>query len=86
VVAAVASQATTIAAIGLLAGLPLGIGVGRFAWNLFADDLGVVPEAVTPIGLSVLVVPATILVANLTAALPAQTAARTRPALVLRAE
>ncbi len=86
VIAAVASQATTIAAIGLLVGLPLGIGVGRFAWNVFADDLGVVPEAVTPIGLSALVVPATILLANLIAALPAQTAARTRPALVLRAE
>jgi hypothetical protein len=86
VLAAVASQATTIAAIGLLVGLPLGIGVGRFAWNVFADDLGVVPEAVTPVGLSALVVPATILVANLIAALPAQTAARTRPAVVLRAE
>jgi FtsX-like permease family len=86
VVAAVASQATTIAAVGLLVGLPLGFGVGRFAWNVFAEDLGVVPEAVTPIGLSALVVPATILLANLIAALPAQTAARTRPALVLRAE
>jgi hypothetical protein len=86
VIAAVASQATTIAAIGLIVGLPLGVGVGRFAWNVFADDLGVVPEALTPIGLSALVVPATIVLANLIAALPAQTAARTRPALVLRAE
>jgi hypothetical protein len=86
VVAAVAWHATTVAAIGLLVGLPLGIGIGRFAWNLFAEDLGVVPQAVTPIGLSVLVVPATIVLANMIAALPAQTAARTRPALVLRAE
>ena len=64
-------RATTIAAIGLLVGLPLGIGVGRFAWNMDGQDLGVVPEAVTPIGLSALVVPATILLANLIAALPA---------------
>jgi FtsX-like permease family len=86
VVAAVAAQATTIAAIGLLVGLPLGLGIGRFAWNVFAEDLGVVPEAVTPIGLSALVVPATILLSNLIAVLPAQAAARTQPALVLRAE
>jgi FtsX-like permease family len=86
VVATVAWQATTVAAAGLLIGLPLGLGVGRFAWNVFASDLGVVPEAVTPIGLTALVVPATIVLANLIAALPAQTAGRTRPALVLRAE
>jgi hypothetical protein len=85
-VAAVAWQATTVAAIGLLIGLPLGVGIGRFAWNIFAEDLGVVPEAVTPIGLTVLVVPATIVLANVIAALPAQTAARTQAALVLRAE
>jgi putative ABC transport system permease protein len=86
VFAALAAQATTVAAIGLLIGLPLGVGIGRFAWNVFAEDLGVVPEAVTPIGLTALVVPATIVLANLIAALPARTAARTEPALVLRAE
>jgi hypothetical protein len=46
----------------------------------------VVPEPITPIGLTALVLPATIVLANLIAALPAQTAARTQPALVLRAE
>jgi hypothetical protein len=86
VIAAVAAQATTIAAVGLLVGLPLGVAVGRFAWNVFAEDLGVVPEAVTPIGLTALVVPAAMLLANLIAALPARSAAHTRPALVLRAE
>jgi hypothetical protein len=86
VVAAVAWQATTVAAIGLLVGLPLGVGIGRFAWNVFAEDLGVVPEAVTPVGFTALVVPATIMLANIIAALPAQAAARTQPALVLRAE
>jgi ABC-type lipoprotein release transport system permease subunit len=62
------------------------LGIGRFAWNVFAEDLGVVPEAITPIGLTALVLPATIVIANLIAALPAQTAARTQPARVLRAE
>jgi FtsX-like permease family len=86
VIAAVASQATTIAAIGLLIGLPLGLAVGRFAWNVFAEDLGVVPETITPVELTALVVPAAILLANLIAALPARSAAHTRPALVLRTE
>jgi FtsX-like permease family len=83
---AVVWQATTVAAVGLLIGLPLGLGIGRFAWNVFAEDLGVVPEPITPIGLTALVLPAAIVLANLVAALPAQAAARTQPALVLRAE
>jgi hypothetical protein len=86
VLATVAWQATTVAAIGLLIGLPIGIGLGRWAWNLFAEDLGVVPEPVTPLWPVLLVVPATILLANLVAALPGRMAARTQPALVLRAE
>jgi hypothetical protein len=79
-------QATTIAAVGLLAGIPLGVGVGRFTWALFAQDLGAVPEAITPIGPTALVVPAAVLLANLIAALPARAAAATQPAVVLRAE
>lgn len=86
VVATVAWQATTVAALGLMVGLPLGLAAGRFAYNVFADDLGVVPDVVTPVGLTLLVVPAAVLVANLVAGLPGWTAARTRPALVLRAE
>jgi predicted lysophospholipase L1 biosynthesis ABC-type transport system permease subunit len=83
---AVAWQATTIAAVGLLVGLPLGVAAGRFAWNLFADDLGVVPEAVVPAAPTLLIVPATLVLANLIAAIPGRMAARTRPALALRAE
>lgn len=86
VIETIAWQATTVAAVGVLAGLPLGVGVGRFAWHLFATDLGVVPEAVTAFGATALVVPAAVLIANLVAALPATTAARTQPARVLRAE
>jgi putative ABC transport system permease protein len=86
VLATVVSQATTVAALGLLFGLPLGVASGRFAWNLFADWLGVVPEPVSPLAALALLVPATILVAALVAALPGHMAARLRPALVLRAE
>jgi hypothetical protein len=86
VAAAVAWQATTVAAIGILVGLPLGLAVARFTWNVFADDIGVVPEVVTPAVLTAAVVPAAILLANLIAVLPGWNAARTRPAIVLRAE
>jgi len=78
-------QATTLAAIGLLIGLPVGNALGRWVWNLFADQLGVVPEAVTPLPL-LLIVPGAILLANLVAIVPARVAAKTPPALVLRAE
>lgn len=84
--ATLAWQASTVAAIGLLAGLPLGVGIGRFAWNLFAEELGVVPETVAPVWPGLLLIPATLLLANLVALLPGRIAAGTRPAAVLRAE
>jgi ABC-type lipoprotein release transport system permease subunit len=84
--ATVAWQATTVAAMGLLVGLPLGVLLGRFAWNLFATELGVVSEPVAPAVSAFLVIPATLLLANLVAVLPGRIAAGTRPALVLRAE
>jgi hypothetical protein len=86
VVETIACQATTIAAVGLLVGLPLGLGIARFGWYVFATELGVVPEPVVPFGPTLLIVPAAILVANLVAALPASAAARTPAAAVLRAE
>jgi ABC-type lipoprotein release transport system permease subunit len=79
-------QATTIVAVAMLAGLPVGIAAGRWGWTLFANALGVVPEAVVPVVPTLLVIPAALAVANIVAALPARVAARTRPALVLRAE
>jgi ABC-type antimicrobial peptide transport system permease subunit len=82
----VAWQATTIVLVALAIGLPLGVAGGRWAWTIFADELGIVPEPVIPLAAILLVIPAGIIAANLIAALPARLAARTRPALVLRAE
>lgn len=81
----VAWQATTIAALTLLAGIPLGIAAGRWAWRLFAEELGVLPEAATSLWSLFLVVLTTFVLANLVAAVPGWLAARTRPAVVLRA-
>ena len=86
VAATVAWQATTIIAVAVVIGVPLGLAVGRFAWRLFADDLGVKPEVVAPLAPVLLLIPVTLILANLVAALPGWFAARIRPAPVLRTE
>ena len=82
----VAWQATTLAVVALVAAVPLGVAAGRTVWRLFAEQLGVIPDISTPVVLLALVVPATILLANLISIGPAVTAMRTRPASVLREE
>jgi hypothetical protein len=59
---------------------------GRFAWRLFAGQLGVVPGVSIPTTLLALIVPAAIALAVLVSVGPAVTAMRTRPASTLRAE
>ncbi len=41
--ATVAWQATTLAGIALVIGLPVGAVVGRWAWTIFANAIGVLP-------------------------------------------
>jgi FtsX-like permease family len=84
--AAVAWQSTIAVALGAIAGVPLGIALGRFLWDLFARQISVVPEPAVP-GLAVVLITAGALVlANIVAAVPGRMAARTPPALLLRAE
>jgi ABC-type lipoprotein release transport system permease subunit len=84
--ATVAWQATALSIVGLAVGVPLGVLAGRYVWRLVADGLGVVAVATVPVLGIVATVVGGIALANATAALPARTAARTRPAAVLRAE
>ncbi|HYT40681.1 MAG TPA: FtsX-like permease family protein, partial [Acidimicrobiia bacterium] len=84
--AVTAWQATTTAAVALLVGLPVGIGLGNWAWRVFAGQLGVAPGSATPVTAVVLAAPVTILVANLIAAVPARLALHTKPAVALRSE
>lgn len=84
--ATVAWQSTVIAAVAVLLGLPLGIASSRWGWQLFADELGVPPQPATPVLALALLVVATLLLANVVAAVPARLAARTHAAAVLRAE
>jgi hypothetical protein len=84
--AIVAWQATTLTALALLIGLPLGVAVGRWAWALFTGGLGVPPGTLVPVPFVLLMVPAAILAANAVAYWPGRAATRLTPAQVLRAE
>jgi len=84
--AAVAWQATTLALIALIVGIPLGIVAGRWSWTTFANQLGYVPESAVRVAPIIITIPAVLLLGNLIAAFPARAAARTKPATVLRTE
>jgi ABC-type antimicrobial peptide transport system permease subunit len=82
---AISWQASTLTAVALALGIPAGILCGRVAWRLFAGQLGILPVVVLPVIL-VLVVPAALVLAVGVAAVPGESAARTRPAEILRSE
>jgi ABC-type antimicrobial peptide transport system permease subunit len=86
VLSTVVWQATSLAVVALLVGLPVGVAAGRWAWVLVNHGLGSPAGPVTPALTVLAVVPATVLLANLVGALPARAAAATRPAVVLRSE
>ena len=82
----VAWEASALAAAALLAGIPLGVIAGRWAWAVFADATGVASQATVDLPLLLLAIPVALLLANVIAAWPGWTAARLRPATVLRTE
>lgn len=79
-------QAGVTAAVGLVVGLPLGVAAGRWAWSLIATGLGVLDRPVVAWAACLATVAVALVAANLVAALPARTAARLRPAEILRTE
>jgi ABC-type antimicrobial peptide transport system permease subunit len=86
VLGTVAWEASALAAVALLVGLPLGVVAGHWAWAVFASAAGVSTAATVPLATVLLAIPATLLAANVIAAAPGWEAARLRPALVLRTE
>ena len=83
---AVAWQASVAALVGIVAGVPVGIVVGRWLWVLFAQQIYAVPEPTVPVFSLILIGVGTLLLANIAAAVPGRIAARTPTALMLRAE
>jgi hypothetical protein len=80
------SMAGTTVVLGLLLGVPLGLAVGRVAWAETTGALGLVSGVEVPGAALAVLVPATLVVALLVAAVPARAAARLSPAAALRAE
>jgi hypothetical protein len=84
--AVVAWQATTVALIAIVIGLPLGAAAGRSIWTLVTDRLGLAPVALIPAELLLLLGAVALVAANLVAVIPGLLASRTAPASVLRTE
>ena len=82
----IAWQTTFTLAVAVLIGGPLGVVAGRWAWRSFAGSIGVVPVTVVPVLVLVLGLAALLVAGNLLASAPATVAARTRPAVWLRAQ
>ncbi len=83
---AVAWQASVAAVIGTVIGVPAGIAVGRWLWTLFAREIYAVPQPTVPVLPVLLVALGGIVIANVVAAIPGRSAARTSTALLLQAE
>jgi FtsX-like permease family len=86
VYATVASQATTVALIGVVIGVAAGVIAGSVLWRAAADNVGVVPDVDFAVLTIAGIAFATVAIANVVAAFPGHTAARTRPAVTLREE
>ena len=84
--ATVAWQASISAVVGGVVGIPLGTLLGRWLWSLFAREIGAVPAPTTPILWLFFVAVIALVLANLVAAGPGRSAARTPTAQVLRDE
>jgi Transposase DDE domain/FtsX-like permease family len=86
VAAVVFWQAATVASVGIVAGVPLGLVAGRAVWRVFALDAGVVAVPVLP-GWLISALAAGFLIAALAIAIvPAAAAARSPAGQVLRTE
>jgi hypothetical protein len=83
---AVAWQASVAGAIGAIFGIPLGILAGRWLWTLFAENIYAVPYPTVPLIAMLIVALSAMVLANIVAALPGRSAARTSAAQVLRGE
>jgi putative ABC transport system permease protein len=82
----VTAQATTVACVALVLGIPLGIVSGRLLWSTIADAMGVATDPALPLGLIATGAAAVVVVLNLLGAIPARSAGRLPVAEALRSE
>ena len=67
-------QATILVLVAVAVGAPVGFLVGRWTWSITAGVLGVAQDVSVPVVSLLLVVPATLIAANLVPALPVRVA------------
>lgn len=79
-------QASLLAGVGLLFGVPLGLALGRTVWRVVADNTPVFYVAPLAVLALALIAPAALLLVNLLAAWPGHRAARLRIGHILRTE
>jgi ABC-type lipoprotein release transport system permease subunit len=79
-------QATVLALVGVVFGLPIGVAAGRTVWRAVANFTPLQYVAPTAVLALLLIPPAVVVIANVLAALPARRASNTPVAAVLRAE
>lgn len=85
-VAVVAAQATSIALVGLVVGIPSGFVTGRIGWQEVTDRVPLRFEAPIALAALAVVIPVAVVVVNALAVIPSRRASRVNPALVLRSE
>jgi ABC-type antimicrobial peptide transport system permease subunit len=83
---AIAWQASVAVGIGCVIGIPLGIALGRFLWDLFVRQINAVPDPTIPTWSIVLIGVGALVLANVVAAIPGRIAANTPTAQLLRSE
>jgi hypothetical protein len=82
----VVTQASLLAVVGIIFGIPLGLALGRVLWHAAADMTPLAYQPPLAVLALALIMPVALLVANLLAAWPARRAARLHPAHILRTE
>ena len=82
----VLTQASVLAGVGLVFGVPLGLALGRTMWRVVADYTPLQYQPPVAVRALLLVGPLALVVANLLAAWPGHRAARLRVGNILRAE
>jgi putative ABC transport system permease protein len=78
-------MAIALVAVALAIGLPVGIILGRLAWRLFGEQLGIAPVTVVPVASVAVLAVAGLVLAWVIAVVPGAAAGRARPGDALRA-